>query len=85
VVLSTKKRPCHNDLGPFQAVVARAEKWLHDRFGRVVPQMIKYVANFLATKITLINEMADLSERLVPTFRRWRAALASTIVTHLDK
>ncbi len=42
-------------------------------------ELIKYAANaFLATKITFINEMADLCERWAATCRTWRAASGST-------
>jgi UDPglucose 6-dehydrogenase len=47
--------------------------------GRRTAELIKYAANaFLATKITFINEIADLAERSVPTCRKSRAELDST-------
>ena len=46
---------------------------------RRTAELIKYAANaFLATKITFINEIADLARRSAPTCRRSRAASAST-------
>ena len=46
---------------------------------RRTAELIKYAANaFLATKITFINEIADLCERSAPTSRTSRAASAST-------
>ena len=46
---------------------------------RRTAELIKYAANaFLATKITFINEMADLARRSAPTCRRLRAASGST-------
>ena len=42
-------------------------------------ELIKYATNtFLATKITFINEMADLCERVGADVHRWRAAWAWT-------
>jgi UDPglucose 6-dehydrogenase len=46
---------------------------------RRTSELIKYAANaFLATKITFINEMSDLCERVGAMCRRSRAASAST-------
>ncbi len=46
---------------------------------RRTSEVIKYAANaFLATKITFINEMADLCEKVAPTCRTSRAASGST-------
>jgi UDPglucose 6-dehydrogenase len=46
---------------------------------RRTSELTKYAANaFLATKITFINEMADLCEARARTCRMWRAASAST-------
>jgi UDPglucose 6-dehydrogenase len=43
---------------------------------RRTAELIKYAANaFLATKITFINEFADLAEEIVPTCKKWRAEL----------
>ena len=46
---------------------------------RRTAELIKYAANaFLATKITFINEIADLAKNSAPTCKRLRAASAST-------
>ena len=50
--------------------------------GRRTAELIKYAANaFLATKISFINEIADLAERAALTSRRLHAASASTTVS----
>lgn len=46
---------------------------------RRTAELIKYAANaFLATKITFINEMADLAEQAAPTSRTSRAESGQT-------
>ena len=43
---------------------------------RRTAELTKYAANaFLATKITFINEMADLREQVGAHFRTWRVAV----------